>query len=133
MSPYLIKLIKEMETIKKQIERFLNIEHYDVVGFYPYTSIVTNRLLSTNPNYETECDELLKSFYEKAMEKAKALGCREDNKIAIELKPSVGGNLNMLDDVISSSIFVGYKDNTYSIGLSVFQPDLYVKKYNKKF
>lgn len=29
----------------KNIERFLKLEHFDIVAFYPYTSVVIGRIL----------------------------------------------------------------------------------------
>lgn len=118
--------------VLRSLKRFLDIENYDVVGFYPYTSIVVNRIIESDYDIKRETDVMLKSFFDGAMMKAELLGCRLDNKIAIELRPIISKN-NTLDDMVSSTIFVGYKDGRYSVGLSVFQPDSWTSKHNKKF
>lgn len=117
--------------IIRMMRILLNAERYKVVGFYPYTSVVTNRLFETDYDEvnEDEEDVIVKKFFDDAMTKAEALGCHFDNKIAIELQP-----INNFPEIVkNSSIFVGYKDNRYSVGLSVYQPDSFTSKYNKYF
>lgn len=87
------------------------------VAFYPYTTFVQNRIL------EGERLEPLDPFNILCMEikrKVLALGVQWDNKVAIELKieyPSA------LMEHKSGTMFLGYCDNKWSLGLSIWSPD----------
>jgi len=56
--------------------------------------------------------------------------------VAVKLVPkcSVWKDRNDYNNFIfNSALYVGYKDNVVSIGMGVWQPDDYTKKYNKTF
>lgn len=108
----------------------LKMENFDVVGFFPYTSHVTNVLLSQNHNYKTHYHDLLESFGNEVETAAIAKGCVWDNKVVVKLKPKINPRV---DEVDSGYLFVGYYDNIWSVGLGVWQPNSWTKEYNKIF
>jgi hypothetical protein len=118
------------------LEETLTLENFKIVEYFPYTSIVTLRVVNTRPNYETPFDEWLNSLWkeiEKWLEKEK--GIMPDNKVAVKLvvKDDVFSQRHPSNDFLDGAIYVGYKDNIVSIGFGVWQPDDWTKKYNKKF
>jgi hypothetical protein len=118
------------------LEETLTLGNFKIVEYFPYTSIVTLRVVNTNPNYETPFDEWLNSLWkeiEKWLEKEK--GIMPDNKVAVKLvvKPEVYANREQSNDFLDGCIYVGRKDGVVSIGFGVWQPDDWTKKYNKEF
>jgi len=118
------------------LEETLTLENFKIVEYFPYTSIVTLRVVNTSPNYETPFDEWLNSLWkeiEKWLEKEK--GIMPDNKVAVKLvvKPEVYANREQSNDFLDGCIYVGRKDGVVSIGFGVWQPDDWTKKHNKKF
>jgi len=107
---------------------WLKPENFKIVAFYPYTSIICNKILGQDHNYKTEEHDFVQAFADAIALKAKEIGIRMDNKVVIELQfiKSVMPNP-------CSNIFVGYKDNLRHIGLGVWQPDEYTKESNQKF
>lgn len=102
----------------REFELFMNLEDYEIVAFYPYTSCVVTRILSQNHNYKTEEHDFLGRFGNAVLEQAIAMGCHNDNKIVIELK------YKHSDFILKhSNIFVGHYDNIWSIGLGVHQDE----------
>jgi len=101
---------------------WLKADRFEIVAFYPYTSIVQNRILSQNHNYQTEEHEFLKEFHDGILNQAKTMGIPEDNKVAYELKYKMDPSVK---DYTMSNMFLGYKDNIISLGLVVWQPDGY--------
>lgn len=101
-------------------------QDYQILAFYPYTSITFNRILQQNYNYKTEEHDLLEEFWNKMWKKAEDLGCHFDNKIVLEIKPTIKGK--------HSSLFLGRKDGLISLGLSMTQDEwLEELKRNKYF
>ena len=118
------------------LEETLTLENFKIVEYFPYTSIVTLRVVNTSPNYETPFDEWLNSLWreiEKWLEKE--IGIMPDNKVAVKLvvKPEVYANREQSNDFLDGCIYVGRKDGVVSIGFGVWQPDDWTKKHNKKF
>ena len=113
----------------KNYNIWLKADYFDIIAFYPYTSIVHMRLLEQNHNYKTEEHDFIQSFADEIWVKAEELGCKRDNKIVVEIKSKV------LKDCfnINSSLFVGWHDGQISIGLSMYQPDSWTKENNINF
>lgn len=109
--------------------KFLLERDFKVVGFYPYTSIVSNRIIGQSHNHEVKMHHELNTFGSKVKTSAIDLGCVWDNKVVVEIELLS----NLIGNETKSNLFVGFKDNLISIGLSVFQPDDFTKKYNLKF
>jgi len=105
------------------------IEDLRVVGFYPYTSGTIFRILEQSHNYKTPEHDFLESFGNKVLALAEAKGCRQDNKIVIEL---AFNNDNYRSLTKTSNIFVGYYDNVWSIGLGVWQDEWLEKSGSNK-
>lgn len=97
----------------------------EIIAFYPYTTFVQNAIincdLGENPEFESFCESII--------EKAIKLGARDDNKIAIEIRIPFDSTKNDHNRV-SGSVFIGSCDHRYTLGLSIWQPDNYTKKYN---
>jgi hypothetical protein len=104
----------------------LRAENFDVVGFYPYTTVVQNRLFEIL-HRDAEAQPVLVKFVNEMWEKAEALNCIADNKMAIEVRPN-----NVKGDT-TSTLYIGWYDGVISIGLSIWQPDAITKNYNKTF
>ena len=130
-----------MERLRREIcgfsmEDTLTLEKFDIVEYFPYTSIVTMRIVETNPNHRTIFDEWLNNLWseiEKWLQKEQ--GIMADNKVAVKLvvKNNVFSRRSPSNDYLDGAIYVGWKDNMVSIGFGVWQPDDYTKKYNRKF
>jgi hypothetical protein len=106
--------------MKKDICYFLT-EHteFELLSFFPYPSGVRHQLLSQSHNYESEEHTFLDEFGELMLKEFEnETGFRRDNKIVIEFTP-----VNFKDNEKYSSLFLGYKDNVFSIGLGAFQVD----------
>ncbi len=113
----------------KDLKIWLKPESFNVVGFYPYTSIVTCRILTKELFIKSKNDEFIQKFANEIEAKAIALGCRMDNKVVIEIEYiNTFGNFTK-----QSNLFVGYKDCTIAIGLGIWQPDSWTAEHNKRF
>jgi hypothetical protein len=104
-------------------------ENFEIVAYYPYTSIVTNTILSQSHNYETP--EHL--FIQKFADEIKAQWLEKlnvwDNKVVIEVREKRTKTHEKMFNRCSS-FFIGYKDNIISIGLGMYQPDSYTSNGN---
>ena len=107
---------------------WLRADRFKVVGFYPYTSIVQRRICEQSHNCINADHEFLEEFGANIKAKAEKLGARWDNKVVVEIAPDKTNEY-----YTESNLFVGYKDGVICIGLSVWQPDEYTKKYNQTF
>lgn len=116
-----------METIKYHLIDFIN-DEFKVVAFYPYTSVVLCRFMEQSHNCKTEIDEDLDKFFSKYMEIAKKMGAQFDNKVAIELVPKY--ELVNVGFEKKCHLFLGKYDGKVSVGLGLYQPDSWTKKYN---
>lgn len=88
-----------------------------IVAFYPYTTFVQNRIL------EGEKLDALDPFMilcNAIKDKVIALGVHWDNKVVIELILSYP---NESPEYQGGRIFLGYCDNKWSLGLSIWSPD----------
>ena len=118
------------------LEETLSLENFKIVEYFPYTSIVTLRVVNTNPNYETPFDGWLNDLWnniERYLDKEHNI--MPDNKVAVKLvvKPEVYANREPSNDFLDGCIYVGRKDGVVSIGFGVWQPDDWTKKHNIKF
>ncbi|MCL2312578.1 MAG: hypothetical protein FWC41_08880 [Firmicutes bacterium] len=110
----------EYSSLKNNLIKLLdNCNDIELLSYHRYPSCVRNTILSTNLNCKTPEDEWLTNFgkiiLEKKLPKYKV---PFDNKIAIEFKPvykEIGEQ--------PCSLWFGYKDNTYSIGLTAENKD----------
>jgi hypothetical protein len=109
---------------------WLQAKDFNIVAFYPYTSIVSTTILEQNHNYKTDEHDFIQAFADKIWKKAEALGCRWDNKIVVELSLDKSNHDTFR---IDSNIFVGWYDGKISIGLGIWQPDSWTKESNIKF
>jgi hypothetical protein len=110
----------------------LTLDKFDIVEYYPYTSIVYLRIVESDRNGNSPFDEWLNSLWD---EISKWLRVEKniwpDNKVAVKLVPK-DPKLNA-NAYLNSALYVGYKDNVVSIGMGVWQPEEYTKKYNRTF
>ena len=118
------------------LEETLTLENFKIVEYFPYTSIVTLRVVNTGLNYETPFDEWLNDLWnniERYLEREHNI--MPDNKVAVKLvvRPEKYANRKPNNDFLDGCIYVGRKDGVVSIGFGVWQPDDWTKKYNKKF
>lgn len=95
--------------------------YYDVVAFYPYTSVISNRILEQSHNYKTEEHDFIQKFADDIKSKAEELDCEWDNKVVVEIQLRKSKLYN--EQRKDSNLFVGYYDGKISIGLGVWLPD----------
>lgn len=105
------------------LEFLFKSDRFRIVAFYPYTSIVQDRIIEEDIGTNT----FFITFANDIKSKAIKLGCQWDNKVVIEIQPTDKNSTKI------SSLFIGYKDCIICAGLSVYQPDNYTKKYNQIF
>lgn len=95
-----------------------------VVTFYPYTTFVQNRILDGEglepiDPFMVICNAVKKKVID--------LGCHWDNKVAIEVAIEFptqhSSNPSQSTDYKSGTMFIGYCDNKWSLGLSIWSPD----------
>lgn len=128
-----------MERLRREIRGFsmedtLTLDKFKVVEYFPYTSIVTMRIVETNSNHETLFDNWLKGLWESIEKHLHDIhGIMPDNKVAVRLVIDRNKVDNCSGDFLDGSLYVGYKDGKISIGLGVWQPDEWTKKYNRVF
>ena len=120
------------EIIGFSLQDTLTLDKFDIVEYYPYTSIVNLRIVESDRNGHSPFDEWLNSLWD---EISKWLRVEKniwpDNKVAVKLvpkDPKLDANA-----FLNTALFVGYKDNVVSIGMGVWQPEEYTKKYNRTF
>ena len=111
-----MKLLDTLEFLFKS-------DRFRIVGFYPYTSIVQDRIIEEDSGTDTFFIKFANEIKNKAIE----LGCQWDNKVVVEIQPTDKNSTKI------SNLFIGYKDCIICAGLSVYQPDNYTKQYNKIF
>jgi hypothetical protein len=92
-------------------------DKYKIVGFYRYTSVVQDRILTQNHNYKQDTDAYLDEFYNEILRRALVIGCQDDNKIVFELAIAA---TNPKCNTKSSNLFIGKYDGKVSLGLSVY-------------
>ena len=105
------------------LEFLFRADRFRVVAFYPYTSIVQDRIIEEDNGSDT----FFIKFANDIKSMAKELGCQWDNKVVVEIQPTDKNSTKI------SSLFIGYKDCIICAGLSVYQPDNYTKEYNQIF
>lgn len=124
------------EILGFSLEDTLTLDKFRIAEYFPYTSLVTMRVVEQNANYETPFDEWLDGLWnsiEKYLEKEYHI--MPDNKVAVKLvvNPEVFSNREPSNDFLDGCIYVGRKDGVVSIGFGVWQPDDWTKKHNIKF
>ena len=90
--------------------------HWIVTAFYPYTSNVTDRLVSQNHNYKTKEHETLNSLWEYFSKEAKNKGCCLGNKIVLQITKK-----NNSTNSTNAILYIGKYDGIVNIGLSMSQ------------
>lgn len=122
------------EILGFSLEDTLNLENFKVVEYFPYTSIVTMRIVEQHDLgvFNGWLDSLWGSIEKYLWDEHKIM---PDNKVAVRLsvKPEVFSSRNTSNDFLLGSVYVGCKDGKVSIGFGVWQPDDWTKKYNRKF
>lgn len=101
---------------------WLQAERYDIVAFYPYTSVVSTRILEQSHNRKTEEHDFIQKFADDIQNKAEKLGCVWDNKVVVEIQLRDLTKIDK-DQCKDSNLFVGYYNGKISIGLGVWLPD----------
>lgn len=93
----------------------LNADHFTVEAYLPYPSVVRDKLNEYDEFIRPSGDRHVKLFFEQICEKVKNIYCRDyfDNKIAFRVRHNETGTI----------LYVGYKDNTWSIGLTAVNMD----------
>lgn len=126
-----------MKRLRREIRGFslqdtLTLDRFDIVEYYPYTSIVYLRIVESDRDGHSPFDEWLNALWDeisKCLREEKNIW--PDNKVAVKLvpkDPKLDANA-----YLNSALYVGYKDNVVSIGMGVWQPEEYTKKNNKTF
>lgn len=109
-----------------EFKAFFHKEDWQVTGFYPYTSCVAIRICKQDHNYKTKDHDFLEDLWKYFWEKAEALGCKDDNKIVLQI---TFPNKVMLYPPV---LYIGKYDGQVSLGLSLHQ-DEWLKDRNKSF
>lgn len=126
-----------MKRLRREIKGFslqdtLTLDRFDIVEYYPYTSIVYLRIVESDRDGHSPFDEWLNSLWDEILKWLKVeKNIWPDNKVAVKLvpkDPKLDANA-----FLNTALFVGYKDNVVSIGMGVWQPEEYTKKYNRTF
>lgn len=118
------------------MDRIVNLDNFKIVEYYPYTSVVTLRIVEENHNYKTKFDEWLDALWEQISEcLTKVHKIMVDNKVAVKLvvKDEVFSWREEGNYFNGGVLYVGRYDGKVSIGLGVYQPWNHTKEYNKKF
>ena len=92
---------------------------FEVLAFYPYPSVVLHRMSEYTELFEQKGgDRHVKQLFDGILKKAETMKGKRlmDNKIAFKV----------LYVPTNTILYIGYKDNTWSVGLSVNQ------EYNKE-
>jgi hypothetical protein len=115
--------------VMKNFISYFNLNNWTLTAFYPYTSIVSCRILEQNFNYKTEEHDFLHAVGNKVKSLALQHGLDWDNKVVVQLteKSHIAG-MNQIPAVI----YVGFKDGLVSIGLGMYQ-DAWLTDKNKYF
>lgn len=99
------------------------------IKFYLYTTFVQNVILSFE-EMEVNKNEPFAYFCYAIKDKVKKIlrdkGYHWDNKVAIELAILIP---NDVSDRVGGTVFLGYYDNKWSLGLSVWSPDYKYRGY----
>ena len=126
-----------MKRLRREIRGFslqdtLTLDRFDIVEYYPYTSIVYLRIVESDRDGHSPFDEWLNSLWDEILKWLRVeKNIWPDNKVAVKLVPK-DPKLDA-NTFLNSALFVGYKDNVVSIGMGVWQPEEYTKKYNRTF
>lgn len=94
-------------------------DNFEVLAFYPYPSVVLYSLSAYTEIFgKKNGDRRVKQLFDGILKKAEVMKGKHlmDNKIAFKVR-------YVTTDTI---LYIGYKDNTWSVGLSVYQ------EYNKE-
>lgn len=107
----------------------LTLQHFDIVEYYPYTSMVGNRIVEQTYNRTTPFDGFLNDLWQDIENEL-----REKHKITTENKCAVRlvSKENNIGTSFNGSLFIGLKDGIISVGLSLWQPWDFTKEHNKK-
>lgn len=119
--------------MRNEHELWLDAKQFRPVAFYPYTSGVSNKILSQNYNYKTDCHDFLNTFGNRVKAMIEDLNIHWDNKVVVELQYNP---TNLREDIRfkSANIFVGWYDGIWSIGMAMWQdPWLEKRNQNKYF
>jgi hypothetical protein len=126
-----------MKRLRREIRGFslqdtLTLDRFDIVEYYPYTSVVYLRIVESDREGHSPFDEWLNSLWDEILKWLRVeKNIWPDNKVAVKLvpkDPKLDANA-----YLNSALYIGYKDNVVSIGMGVWQPEEYTKKYNKTF
>jgi hypothetical protein len=100
------------------LQEILLTREWKAVKFFPYTSSVTNRLLTQSHNYKTPEHNFLDNIGNKFKDEIEEKGIRWDNKIVIKIESVItAGGYNDIPSVL----YIGCYDGLWNIGLGVYQ------------
>ena len=126
-----------MKRLRREIRGFslqdtLTLDRFDIVEYYPYTSVVYLRIVESDRYGHSPFDEWLNALWDEILKWLRdEKKIEPDNKVAVKLvpkDPKLDANA-----FLNSALYVGYKDNVVSIGMGVWQPEEYTKEYNRTF
>lgn len=92
-----------------------NPNEWNVTAFYPYTSVVGDRLCEQSWNHTTDDEDFLNNLWKVMWRKAEDLGCHMDNKIVLRLMKN--------NKFCISTLYLGMYDGKVSLGLSMTQDE----------
>ena len=107
------------QLIFKDMTLYYSDDNFEVLAFYPYQSVVLHRMSEYTELFgQKGGDRHVKQMFDGILKKAEAMKGKRmmDNKIAFKV----------LYVQTNTILYIGYKDNTWSVGLSVNQ------EYNKE-
>ena len=107
------------QLIFKDMTLYYSDDNFEVLAFYPYPSVVLHRMSEYTELFgQKGGDRHVKQMFDGILKKAEAMKGKRlmDNKITFKV----------LYVPTNTILYIGYKDNTWSVGLSVNQ------EYNKE-
>jgi hypothetical protein len=110
------------------MEEVFTLDNFRITDYYPYTSIVTMRILESG---DSDC--WLKNLWDEIEKFLEKKGIMPDNKVAVRMVVKDDIFCRYGTDYVDGGVYVGSKDGIVSIGFGVWQPEEYTKKHNKHF
>jgi hypothetical protein len=100
----------------REFKSEFNPNHWTVVGFYPYTSLVNVTIMTQQHNYKNEDHDFLEFIGNHFKDKAIGLGCNWDNKVVVQI---VYTQKTISNHSEKAFLYIGRKDGIWSLGLGV--------------
>lgn len=111
----------KLKGVIKQIKQDLKDGKLKLTRYYPYTSVVSHRILEMNHNFKEDEDEDLKDLFEEISHqlKEKYGFWMIDNKIAVKIETVIDPKDSYWYEE-AGSFYVGRYDNMVMIGFAVY-------------